>query len=392
MKNPKPSSLKKTRVAVLFGGRSVEHEVSIITAVQMMAALDTSVYELIPVYLDRSGKWWTGEQLIHREFYHALPSSLHHATQVTLLPQPDIKGLTVLGSEKTIPVDICLMAFHGRHGEDGCIQGLLELTGLPYTSCGPRASAVAMDKDLCKRVVQSYGIPVLPWTTVSRHEPQESLKKTRETILKQPGLEKFPLFVKPSHLGSSVGVGIAHDHASLDAALAKVFKYDIEAIIEPCVTNLLEINVSVLEANPPLVSPVEIPVASDGVLTYEDKYCRGAKSKGGAPDGMAGLTRVVNPQDLDLNLKEMVQKYAKEAFRYLECRGVVRFDFLVDLDTDTLYFNELNVLPGSLSYYLWEKADPPLLYTELLNHLVSSALHRRETLQETAVASGRLLK
>jgi D-alanine-D-alanine ligase len=239
-----------------------------------------------------------------------------------------------------------------------------------------------MNKYLCKSVVHAHGIPVLPALVIGRQEVKQDLARVRARICATKGLEQFPLFVKPVNLGSSVGVSKAEDAQGLDAALAKVFQYDTEALVEPCVVNKLEVNVSVLSAEEPRASVVEIPVASGEVLSYEDKYLRGGGKKGKSGpqrlQGMAGLIRVIDPEDLDANIKASVIRYGLEAYRILGCAGVVRFDFMVDTDSDLLYFNELNPLPGSMAHYLWAKSRPPLLYTEMLNMTIENALQRKE--------------
>ncbi|HQH28165.1 MAG TPA: D-alanine--D-alanine ligase, partial [Oligoflexia bacterium] len=274
-----------------------------------------------------------------------------------------------------------LPAFHGQFGEDGCIQGLFELADVPYAGCGVLSSAAAMNKYHCKCLLHAHGIPVLPAAVVPKAAAQSGLNKVLAQIYGTKGLEEFPLFVKPGNLGSSIGVSRAKDETELNAALAKVFELDNEAIVEPCVVNLLEINVSVLEGDKgPEASVVEIPVASAGVLTYEDKYMRqgkGKKGSGRSVQGMAGLTRVIDPEDLAPEIKAAVVRFALEAFRILGCAGVVRFDFMLDLDTNQLYFNELNPLPGSMAHYLWVKSKPPVLYTELLTRIIEGACRRK---------------
>ncbi len=360
--------MTRKRIAVLFGGRSAEHEISILTAVQAMSAFDVIRYRLVPVYLDPNGAWWTGDALLDKANY---PIRRETLTQVSLLPEPSVGGLTIKSTGEVIPIDVCLLAFHGQFGEDGAVQGLLDLADIPYTSCGVLASALAMHKGHCKALLSHYGIPLLPWATVSQQEAQYDLK---EVDTKVADLGPFPLFVKPVHLGSSIAIGRADDREGLHSALAQVFKHDTLAIVEPCVHDLLEINISVLEGVP---SPVEVPVASETMLTYEDKYMRGGKNKGEVlGDGMASLTRVIDPPDLCQLLKKGVTDHALAAYRILECRGVVRFDFIVDTSSNSLYFNELNSLPGSLSFYLWEQAKPRVLYTELLNKLIAAAERR----------------
>lgn len=385
----------KIRVAVLFGGRSTEHEISIITGLEIISAFDTTRYSPLPVYIDQRGRWFSGEQLLRKDFYRGLPGCLDDLKEVALLPRPGTGGLTVLGNKKglsslfskeeLIPVDVFVPAFHGQFGEDGCIQGLFEMADVVYTGCNVLASSIAMNKYLCKSILNRHGIPVLPAVVVKKHSTQKNLEKVRADIRSTRGLEEFPLFIKPLNLGSSVGVAKAETEEELDAALANAFQYDTEVIIEPCIANKMEINVSVRECPDPVASVVELPVASGDVLSYEDKYLRGGggkkgKASGSTPGamGMASLTRVVDPQDLDPKHKNGVINYALDAYRVLSCSGVVRFDFMVDLVTESLYFNELNPLPGSLAHYLWDKSTPRVLYPELLHDMVQSAFRKRE--------------
>lgn len=390
----------KPRVAVFFGGRSVEHEISVITGLQLIMALDTTRYSLVPVYISPEGRWYTGDELLVRSTYRNMPDSLAGTSEVVLLPRPDVGGLLRIHSrcglqphvriskKDTIPIDVCILAFHGEYGEDGCIQGLLEMAGLPYTGCDVLASAVAMNKSVCKALLKNAGIPVLPSVVVRREAALENLATVRETIRATEGLEHFPLFVKPNHLGSSVGIGKATNDATLNASLAKVFRYDQEAIIEPCVEKLLEINISVVEDDIPFASVTETPVSDSGTLSYEEKYLRGGGKKGGRSGGMASLTRVVDPPDLDSSYKQAVEAHALKAFAVLGCGGLVRFDFIVDLETGNLYFNELNPIPGSFSFYLWDKSKPPRLYTENIDLLIRRALLRKQRKDELSRSIG----
>lgn len=374
---------KQTTVAVLFGGRSSEHEISIITALQAISAMDTLRYNVIPVYVDLAGKWYTGDLLLKQEFYKNLPGNLKKATRVILLPDPTVKGIVPISSKgtlslnDTIPIDVYFLAFHGQYGEDGSVQGLLEMADAAYTGCGVLSSAAAMNKHLCKVFLEGHGISVLPSVVIRREEPICDLKSVHKKILSHKGLETFPLFIKPCHLGSSIGISIAHDIPSLNAALANVFKYDDEAIVEPCVTNILEINVAVLDGKPPIASVVEIPLSSGQALTYEDKYMRGGSKTSDASQGMAGLTRIIDPKDLCPSIKKQVIQDSIKAFSLLRCSGTGRFDFIYDTSKEKLFFNELNPIPGSLAFYLWEKTSPVLLYTEVLERLISQAQQRK---------------
>lgn len=378
--------IKKT-VAVLFGGRSLEHEISVITAQQAMEALDPEKYEVLPVYIAQDGAWYLGDALRYREFYKNLPYNFREVQKVRFIPEPKEGGLFkvkkgILGTTyESVAVDVYMPIFHGQYGEDGCVQGLFEMSEVAYTGARLLSSAIAMDKEVCKKYLSYFGVPSLPSVKVSKTDFRNSSEKAISEIEQSSGLENYPLFVKPLHLGSSVGVSKASNKSELLAGLMKVFQYDAEAIVEPCISKLMEINVSVIE-NGLIedVSVVEIPVTDGAFLSYDDKYLRGGKGKGpkvaGSSGGMADLTRVVNPQDLAPQYKEEVPKLARKAYRALSCTGVVRFDFNVDLDSGKLYFNELNPLPGSLSFYLWDKTTPQLLLSDILDRVIDGALLR----------------
>jgi D-alanine-D-alanine ligase len=383
---------KKKNIAVLFGGRSVEHEISVITALQLIGVLDVTQYEPIPVYIAQSGRWYVGDQLLEKSFYRGLPGSLKQVQEVALIPVAGSKGLTVMGgqrglfgrtTEQIVPIDVYFLAFHGTFGEDGCIQGMLEMADATYTGCTVLPAALGMNKYKCKKALAAAGIPVLPAAVVDRTLAQKSLSAVREQIFATPGLEQLPLFVKPCNLGSSIGIGVAKDIPSLDGCLVNTFRYDSQAIVEPCVKNIVEINVSVVgDEEEVTASVVEMPVSISGVLTYEEKYLRddGAKKTGDSESqGMASLSRIIDPPDLNPELKQMGIDYAKKAFQTLGCSGVSRIDFIIDADSDQLYFNEINTLPGSLSFYLWMKSKPQVVYTELLNQIIQQAEKRQST-------------
>lgn len=381
-------ALSKKTVAVLFGGRSLEHEISVITAIQAMEALDPLKYNVLPIYIAQDGSWYLGEALRKRDFYKNLPSNFGQVQRVQFVPEPKDGGLFrikkgILGtSYDAIPVDIYLPIFHGQYGEDGCIQGLFEMSEVAYSGARVVSSAIAMNKHICKKYLLSYGVPSLPSAVMSKSEFRRNSEKAVSVIEETEGLGSYPLFVKPVHMGSSVGVSKANTRSELMAGLMQVYQYDNEAIVEPCVSKLMELNVSVIESSDGEdVSVLEIPVTDGAFLSYDDKYLRGGKGKkgpktSGGSGGMADLTRLVNPQDLAPRFKNEVPKYARTAYRALSCTGVVRFDFIVDLETENLYFNELNPLPGSLSFYLWDKSKPQLLLSDILDRVIEGALIR----------------
>ncbi len=376
--------MKKKNLAVLFGGRSVEHEISVITALQLINVIDVTQYEIIPVYIAQTGRWYVGDNLLNKNFYRRLPSSLTEAEEVALLPIAGSKGLSYLssGCTKVLPIDIYFLAFHGTFGEDGCIQGMLEMADATYTGCGVLPAALGMNKYQCKMMLKAAGIPVLPAALVDRRDAQKSLAVVREQIFATPGLAQLPLFVKPCNLGSSIGIGVAKDERTLNACLVNTFRYDSHAIVEPCIKEIVEVNVSVLDDDEITASVIEMPVSISGVLTFEEKYLRddgGKKTGGNESQGMASLSRIIDPPDLNPELKQAALDYAKQAFKILGCSGVSRIDFIIDASCDQLYFNEINTLPGSLSFYLWVKSNPPLVYTELLNRIIRQAEKRQVT-------------
>ena len=376
--------MKKKNLAVLFGGRSVEHEISVITAIQLMNVIDVTQYNIIPVYIAQTGRWYVGDDLLDKNFYRRLPGSLTETQEVALLPIAGSRGLNYLNSRPNdiLAIDIYFLAFHGTFGEDGCIQGMLEMADATYTGCGVLAAALGMNKYQCKMMLKAAGIPVLPAALIDRRDAQKSLESVRAQIFATPGLEQLPLFVKPCNLGSSIGIGVAKDELTLNACLVNTFRYDSHAIVEPCVKEILEINVSVLEDDEITASVIEMPVSLSGVLTFEEKYLRddgGKKTGGNESQGMASLSRIIDPPDLDPALKQAALDYAKQAFKVLGCSGVSRIDFIIDASFNQLYFNEINTLPGSLSFYLWVKSNPPLVYTELLNRIIRQAEKRQVT-------------
>jgi D-alanine-D-alanine ligase len=369
------SRQKRIRVAVLFGGRSVEHEISVISALQLISAVDTLRYEPIPVYIDQDGRWHTGAALLQRSFYTQFAKRRTELTQVTLRPEPGLGGLSVIASNEMIPVDVFFPVFHGRFGEDGCIQGLFELTEIPYVGCGVLAASLSMSKQCCKEFVQAFQVPTVPGKLVTKASVLQNLQQALDDVIATPGLTQFPLFIKPNNSGSSIGIGRAKNREELAVCLARVFAFDHEALVERCMTDMFELNVSVVAGTEPSVSVIEMPVASDHALTYEDKYLRGGK-KTGDSQGMASLTRLIDPPQISTELRSQVQKYALQVFKAMGCNGVARFDFIVDKQSGQPYFNEVNSPPGSLAFYLWEKTNPRLLYTELIERLIECAFAR----------------
>ncbi len=379
------SNQGKTTVAVLFGGRSTEHEISIITGLQVLEAFDSTRYDTFPVYVDREGQWYTGEALRKRDNYlprEELKSQLTHVSlspgqESELIEMNPPKGLFSRKNPLHFPVDVFFPAFHGTYGEDGCIQGLLELKGVAYTGCGPRASAIAMNKHTTKQIASVLDVPVLPGVLLSQREwDPDKADKTVKEITKKLSL---PVIIKPCNLGSSVGLSSARTEEQLMVSLAGAFAFDNQVIVEPFLEHMYELNIAVLDGTPPRLSVIERPKRDAPLLTFEQKYMKGNKklTSSTPSEGMASLQRDIDPADVPKAIKDDVQEYAQQTYKALDCRGVIRIDFLVDQKEEMVYLNEINPLPGSFSYYLWEKTEPKLTFTELLDELVQQAVTDR---------------
>ena len=391
-------------VAVLFGGRSVEHEISILTARDALQAIDATKYSPIPVYVDQAGSWFAGKKLIEivraEDFYDSFATSKHLLDEVVMLPIPKLGGLVRMPSESrsggivahllrsfdggklsVIPVDIFMPVFHGTYGEDGCVQGLFELADVAYTGCGVGPSSLGMNKYLCKQLLRSQGEPVVDGILLRASD----LGKGADLWPGLPStLRSGPLFVKPCNLGSSVGIdpelSIVETSEQLLAALIHVFKYDAEALIERQIVNPLELQVAVFRGNDIHASAVEAPQVCGKVNTASEKYGTSVLKKGragGKKDprqvGLASAHRRIEPSEVEKHVLDEVRARGVRIYKPLGCSGVVRLDFLYDLKTKELFFNEVNTLPGSLGYYLFENATPPVIFTEMLSAILDSA-------------------
>ncbi|MCQ2405177.1 MAG: D-alanine--D-alanine ligase [Clostridia bacterium] len=374
----------KTKVAVLFGGNSVEHEVSIISGLQAFHALDREKYEPIPLYLTKDNRFFTGEAMGEIKNYSDLKTCLENGVQVTLMkgengvemfrfPQKKF-GNNAMGS-----FEVVLPVVHGTNVEDGTLMGYLELLGVPYASCDVTSSALGMDKGRMKSVLREAGVPVLPAIEVTGQEYAAGADDVMDRVEKELG---YPVVVKPVNLGSSVGISKAGDREALERALDLAAQFSARILIEHAVPNLREINCSVLgdmyEAE---ASVCEEPLNATDILSYQDKYMSGGAkggSKGGKSGGMSDLKRRC-PADIPDEMTRQVQEYAVATFKALGCLGVSRIDFLNDKETGELWVNEINTIPGSLSFYLWEAAGVP--FAELLDRMISLAFKRERERQ-----------
>ena len=365
----------KIRVGVFFGGKSVEHEVSVISALQACRSLNTEKYEIIPIYITKNTEFYIGENIGRIEAYKNIPALLKESIRVL----PVGNGGTVellhypmkkFGNNVAAVIDAALPIVHGTNVEDGALQGYLQTLGIPYAGCDVISSAVGMDKYVMKCVFADNGIPVLPGTVVNVREYTKGQDKILDMIESRT---QYPVIVKPVNLGSSVGIRKAKDREALADALDYAFTFAIKVLVENAITNLKEINCSVLgDYEDAEASECEEPVANDEILSYQDKYVGGTKSSGGK-SGMASLKRKI-PADITPEMREEVRTLAVKAFKALGCSGVSRIDFMLDQSTGKIYLNEINTIPGSLAFYLWEPVG--VKYSELLDRMINLAFKR----------------
>lgn len=363
----------RTNVAVFFGGRSVEHEISVISASQAMHAINREKYNVIPVYISKQGKWYTGEKLFDIANYRDMNTLVRNCEEVFMRPEFGDYNLyraktKLFGSNIYAAIDVVIPALHGTNGEDGIFEGVLETIGIPYAGCNTVSSANGMDKITMKMILKECGIPVVDYVWFTDKQWYKQKDALIEKIESQIG---YPVIVKPANLGSSVGISRATNRESLIESIETAEKYSARIIVEDMVENLKEINCSVLgDCDDYQTSTLEEPIKTGEFLSYEDKYMGGTKSAKGM---QASQKRI--PADLSKELTERIQFLAGETFRVLSCHGVSRVDFMVDDDTQNVYVNEINTIPGSLSFYLWEATGIP--FDRLMDNLIQLALKRK---------------
>jgi len=365
----------KINLAVLFGGRSVEHEVSVISAVQAMASMNKEKYNIIPVYMTKKSEFYTGEKLFDINSFKDIPALLSECTECVFVRSEGkvqlIRQKTkMFGSNLISDVDIAFPIVHGTNVEDGALQGYLQTLDLPYVGCDVLASAVGMDKFTMKILLKDAGFPVLDCCRFSSFE----LNKIDDCVSKVESKFPYPVIVKPVNLGSSVGISKANDRDGLIKSMEDAFAFSDRVLVEPAVVKLKEINCSVVgDSEEAEASVCEEPVqaSEDDILSYQQKYVGGGKS--GGSKGMATLKRKI-PAEITPEQDAYIKKIAVDAFKYLNCNGVTRIDFMLDMATDKIYINEINTIPGSLAFYLWEAKG--VKYSALLERMIQLALKR----------------
>lgn len=363
----------KTNIGVFFGGCSTEHEISVISASQAMSAIDRSVYDVTPVYITKQGHWYTGDALFDVSNYRDIPSLLEKCTEVYMEPVRDDYNLytrkkKLFGSNVYTTLDVAIPVLHGAYGEDGTFEGILDAIAIPYAGCNVLASANGMDKITMKMILQACDVPVVDyvWFTDKQWFAQKDALIAK--IEKELG---YPVIVKPANLGSSVGIGRAKDRTQLIDRINDAERYSTRIIVEHMIENLHEVNCSVLgDCDDYKTSVCEEPIKSGEILSYEDKYMGGTK---GAKGMQASQKRI--PADLPVEVSDRIRFLAGETFRVLSCHGVSRVDVIIDADNGNIYVNEINTIPGSLSFYLWEATGLP--FDKLMDTLVKLALKRK---------------
>lgn len=383
----------KIKVGVLFGGKSVEHEISIISAIQAIGHIDREKYDVIPIYITKNNEFYVGYNIDRIESYTDIKTLLKFAQRVILVKdEGKVKLVRYPGklfSRGVVDyIDVAFPIVHGTNVEDGTLQGFLNMLDIPYVGCDILSSAVGMDKFVMKNVLKEANIPVLDCKCYTSRQYDEDNEAVADEIESAIG---YPVIVKPVNLGSSIGISKADNRAKLLSSLDTAFSYATRVLVETAVENLKEINCSVLgDYEKAEASECEEPVNSGEILDFEQKYIgdgssKGAKgskfgSKTGAKfaspsgsKGMATLKRKI-PADITAEERDTIRKMAVDAFKALGCNGVSRIDFMMNTETKQIWLNEINTIPGSLSFYLWEPLGVP--YSELLDKMISLALKR----------------
>ena len=358
----------KTTIAVFFGGRSTEHEISVISANQAINAIDRDKYNVVPIYISKEGAWYTGDCLLDLQRYRNLSQLLKESEAVYMRPiygdynlyysQP--KGL--FGKKNVAAkIDVVLPVLHGANGEDGTFEGILDSIGIPYAGCDTLASANGMDKITMKMILRADGIPVVDYVWFTDRQWFSEKSTLTDKIESELG---YPVIVKPANLGSSIGIGCAHNREELHRAVEDAARYASRILVEHMLADMQEINCNEFQT-----SVLEEPIKSSEILSYDAKYLGGDKGT----KGMQASAKKF-PADLPENETKEIQRLAGETFRALSCHGVSRVDMMIDRPTRKIYVNEINTIPGSLSFYLWEGSG--INFSVLIDRLVALAVKR----------------
>lgn len=369
--------MNKIQLGVIFGSRTCEHEVSIISAVQLMRAADRQRYDVIPIYISKKGEWFTGDPLLNIATFSPFDEQRKDISRVTLDLTAGSGALTTMEPAKGLfgkehqrlvaRLECVIPVLHGMHGEDGSLQGLLEMCNIPYASSGVGASAIGMDKVYMKQFFRGGGFPVLPSCWFLRKDWEADSGNVMDEVEKEL---PYPVFAKPASLGSSIGVGRAENREELQEALEVAFEFDRKVLVEKGIKDPLELNCSVLGYNgEAMASEIEMPITNGNLLSFLDKYGNNSAK------GMASLKRVL-PAPIEPELRDEIQALSVKIFQSMDCKGVVRIDYMFCPEANQIYITEINTIPGSLAFYLWEACAMP--YSDLIDKLVHYAMLAQE--------------
>lgn len=364
----------KIKVGVIFGGESVEHEVSIISALQAINNIDKDKYDVVPIYIGKNKIWYTGSKLSCIEEYKDIDSLIKKSTSVTLCKRDNefclINTKGVLN--KVIDtLDVAFPIVHGQNVEDGTLSGYLSTIGIPTVGPNVLSASVGQDKVVLKQILKSENIPVVDYVWFY----DTDYVNDKDKYIKQIKKLGYPVVVKPANLGSSVGINYIKNEKLIDDAINEAITYDNKIIVEKAVDNLIEVNCSVLgNYEMEQVSMIEEVITDNSILTYSDKYINGTKSK-----GMASTNRII-PANIDKKLYKNIEETSLKVFKILNLSGVCRIDYLINKETNEYYVNEPNTIPGSLAFYLWEPLGKK--YKELLDDLITLAIKEYKNKQK----------
>ncbi len=360
----------KKKLGVIFGGNSVEHEISIISALQAMENIDRSKYEVFPIYITKNNEFYSSEDFFNVDIFKTMEVIPSKYDEVVLSKEDKVlnlrtKSKKLFKDNLVTSIDMLMPIVHGTNVEDGTLQGLIETLDVPYAGPTVLSGAVGQDKAIMKDILKANGIDQVDYIWVTR-----ALDKAEIQALVEEKLS-YPVILKPAALGSSIGITTAANAEELMIGLDESFEFSNKIVIEKMLGDFTEVNISVLgDYKNQKVSVIEQVNKNDEILSYEDKYMSGSKSSKGDSQGMASLPRII-PAPLDTEVTEQIQKIALETFKVLNCQGVVRLDLM--LADGHIYINEVNNIPGSLAFYLWEETG--MNYTELLDEIINIGIN-----------------
>jgi D-alanine-D-alanine ligase len=359
----------KQTVAVIFGGKSAEHDVSIITAHTPIidSLVATGEYTVVPVYIAKDGAWYSDPAMLDIAYFK---QGAHEAKIKNLTPlRLEVsKGLTLVFPSvfpKSVSIDVVFPAMHGTYGEDGSLMGLLRMANVPFVGCDMAASAVAMDKVLTKQVLAAEGVPVVPYVWFTKHEWEEA----PVAIMAEASKLAYPLFVKPVHLGSSIGISKVTDEAGLKRAIEVALHFDDKVLVEEGVQHLVEVTLPIMGNHDLTLGAIERPLNKTEFFNFEDKYLSQGKGTQGANSAYSEIPAAIAPERA-----HEVAQLGEKTYRTLGCTGIARVDFLIDSVKGTVFVNEVNTLPGSLYHHNWKHVG--VSSVALVTKLIALALER----------------